>query len=279
MYRFGLIGYPIAHSLSPWIHKEFMKRTHIDGDYEIYEINPEGAFSEKINAFRQKELHGFNITVPYKQKIIPFLDEVDYTAKAIGAVNTVRNKDGKWIGYNTDGIGYVRSLKSKYPRLFSKADRRALILGAGGAARGIYAALQDAGFTTIDIANRTKEKALDIIRLYQVQSQVMPLESVEKQIDQYDVVIQTTSVGMKPYADKSIIEIKNTKPNDTIVSDIIYQPIETNLLTQAKCYGFSLHFGHTMLLYQAQYAYEIWTGIKPPMERMDQELQLILEGR
>ncbi|GAA0432113.1 MAG: shikimate dehydrogenase [Bacillota bacterium] len=279
MYRFGLIGYPIAHSLSPWIHKEFMKRTHIDGEYEIYEINPEGSFSEKINAFRQKELHGFNITVPYKQKIIPFLDEVDHTAKAIGAVNTVRNKNGKWIGYNTDGIGYVRSLKSKYPRLFSKADRRALILGAGGAARGIYAALQDAGFTTIDIANRTKEKALDIIRLYQVQSQVMPLESVEKQIDQYDVVIQTTSVGMKPYADKSIIEIKNTKPNDTIVSDIIYQPIETNLLTQAKCYGFSLHFGHTMLLYQAQYAYEIWTGIKPPMERMDQELQLILEGR
>ncbi|WBX79078.1 shikimate dehydrogenase [Virgibacillus salarius] len=279
MYRFGLIGYPIAHSLSPWIHKEFMKRTHIDGEYEIYEINPEGSFSEKINAFRKKELHGFNITVPYKQKIIPFLDEVDHTAKAIGAVNTVRNKNGKWIGYNTDGIGYVRSLKSKYPRLFSKADRRALILGAGGAARGIYAALQDAGFTTIDIANRTKEKALDIIRLYQVQSQVMPLESVEKQIDQYDVVIQTTSVGMKPYADKSIIEIKNTKPNDTIVSDIIYQPIETNLLTQAKCYGFSLHFGHTMLLYQAQYAYEIWTGIKPPMERMDQELQLILEGR
>nr|WP_246484814.1 shikimate dehydrogenase [Virgibacillus salarius] len=274
-----MIGYPIAHSLSPWIHKEFMKRTHIDGEYEIYEINPEGSFSEKINAFRQKELHGFNITVPYKQKIIPFLDEVDHTAKAIGAVNTVRNKNGKWIGYNTDGIGYVRSLKSKYPRLFSKADRRALILGAGGAARGIYAALQDAGFTTIDIANRTKEKALDIIRLYQVQSQVMPLESVEKQIDQYDVVIQTTSVGMKPYADKSIIEIKNTKPNDTIVSDIIYQPIETNLLTQAKCYGFSLHFGHTMLLYQAQYAYEIWTGIKPPMERMDQELQLILEGR
>src|SRR5699024_3445380 len=105
----------------------------------------------------KENLYGFNITVPYKETIMNYLDDLDDSAKQIGAVNTVLNNDGQWIGYNTDGIGYVRSLKTKFPQLADAKDKRVLLLGAGGAARGIYYAFMESGFSTIDIANRTVE--------------------------------------------------------------------------------------------------------------------------
>ncbi|MEJ8776401.1 shikimate dehydrogenase [Pseudogracilibacillus sp. ICA-222130] len=275
MYKFGLIGYPIQHSLSPWIHRQFFERTNIEGTYDIYEIDVHAPFDEKIATFKELQLDGFNVTAPYKETIIPYLDELDEQASMIGAVNTVLNKNGKWYGFNTDGAGYVRSLLSKYPVLANEKNKAILLLGAGGACKGIYNALIKEGFTNITIANRTLEKAVSIIG--QRNGKVMTIEEASQCIHTFPLVIQTTSVGMKPYTDRTILEL-NEVHEKAIVSDIVYQPLETAFLQRAKQLGASIHFGHTMLLYQAQYAFEIWTNTTPKMEQLDAQLEKKLEG-
>ncbi|PAV28991.1 shikimate dehydrogenase [Virgibacillus profundi] len=278
--HFALIGYPIKHSLSPWIHEQFLKKTNLEGTYTIHEIPLTDSFEDHVKKLKETRINGFNVTVPYKQEIIPFLDEIDGMASKMGAVNTVANKDGKWIGYNTDGIGYLRSLESKFPALFLNMQKRVLVIGAGGAARGIFCALDSAGFKYIDITNRTARSAQEIaeLRSSDTNTAILTLKEAEDNIKDYDVIIQTTSVGMKPTVDASIINLDHVR-QDSIVSDIIYQPIKTKLLQQAETSGASVHFGHTMLIYQAQYAFEIWTNKKSPIDDMDLKLQLILEGR
>lgn len=280
MYQLGLIGYPIKHSLSPWIHEHFLKKTNLSGSYDIIEISLEENFSERIQQLRDQQIDGFNITVPYKQTIIPYLDELDANAKRIGAVNTVVLKDGKWIGYNTDGIGYVRSLEEAYPELFTNKSSRVLLLGAGGAARGIYDALTTSGFTYVDLANRTLSSAEEIaeLKLPHTETKTFTLQEAEARLAEYDVIIQTTSVGMKPHIDKMVISLDHLKP-ETIVSDIVYQPLETTFLKTAQAKGAKIHYGHTMLLYQAQYAFEIWTNQQVEVGDMDEQLKSILEGR
>lgn len=280
MYQLGLIGYPIKHSLSPWIHEHFLKKTNLSGSYDIIEISLEENFSERIQQLRDQQIDGFNITVPYKQTIIPYLDELDANAKRIGAVNTVVLKDGKWIGYNTDGIGYVRSLEEAYPELFTNKSSRVLLLGAGGAARGIYDALTTSGFTYVDLANRTLSSAEEIaeLKLPHTKTKTFTLQEAEARLAEYDVIIQTTSVGMKPHIDKMVISLNHLKP-ETIVSDIVYQPLETTFLKTAQAKGAKIHYGHTMLLYQAQYAFEIWTNQQVEVGDMDEQLKSILEGR
>ncbi|NLI68887.1 MAG: shikimate dehydrogenase [Bacilli bacterium] len=274
-FQLGLIGYPIKHSLSPWIHETFLEKTNLKGTYSIIEIE-ERSFAEEIEKLKKRDIDGFNVTVPYKEKIIPFLDEIDPQASAIGAVNTVQNKDGKWIGYNTDGIGYMRSLISKYPELKKDKNIAILLLGAGGAAKGILHALVENGYTNITIANRSLDRASELAKA-NGQIEILPLNDAEANLAAYSLIIQTTSVGMKPNADRSIISLTNVRKG-AIVSDIVYQPLVTNFLKEASFHGARIHFGHTMLLYQAQYAFEIWTGIKPEIGTMDDELKTILEG-
>ncbi|MFD1850211.1 shikimate dehydrogenase [Oceanobacillus bengalensis] len=276
---FKVIGYPVKHSLSPWIHEQFLRKANLEGTYTINEIEP-ASFEEEIYQMKENPIDGFNVTVPYKQKIIPFLDGIDAYAEKIGAVNTVVNKAGKWIGYNTDGIGYLRSLEAKYPSVLENRSGRILIIGAGGAARGIYYALDEAGFRAIDLTNRTAAKANELIRFKnkETKSTIILLKDVKKYLEEYDLVIQTTSVGMKPNINDMIVSIPSLKPQ-MILSDIVYQPIRTSFLRQGEAKGANIHFGHTMLLYQAQLAFEIWTGVKVPIGNMDQDLQQILEGR
>ncbi|AXI09523.1 shikimate dehydrogenase [Oceanobacillus zhaokaii] len=279
-FQFELIGFPIKHSISPWIHEQFFKRSKLQGTYIKNEIDLEADFAERIMNMKAKEIDGFNITVPYKQKIIPFLDELDVIAQKMGAVNTVVNRNGIWKGYNTDGRGYLRSLESKFSNFGHDKSIRILILGAGGAARGIFCAFTEERFMHIDIANRTMASAEDIAMLAtdDTTTKILSLEEAEQSINQYDLIIQTTSVGMKPRTDQSIISLEGlNKP--VIVSDIVYQPLKTNFLMQAEAACAQIHFGHTMLLYQAQLAFEIWTGQRVSTENMDEELQLILEGR
>lgn len=273
--QLGLIGYPIKHSLSPWIHETFLEKTNLKGTYSIIEIE-ERSFAEEIEKLKKRDIDGFNVTVPYKEKIIPFLDEIDPQASAIGAVNTVQNKDGKWIGYNTDGIGYMRSLITKYPELNKDKNIAILLLGAGGAAKGILHALVENGYTNITIANRSLDRASELAKA-NGQIEVLPLNDAEANLAAYSLIIQTTSVGMKPNVDRSIISLANVRKG-AIVSDIVYQPLVTKFLKEASFHGARIHFGHTMLLYQAQYAFEIWTGIKPEIGTMDDELKTILEG-
>lgn len=280
MYHFGLIGHPIKHSLSPWIHEHFLKLANETGSYSLIDINPDKPFEMEIKKLKKLNLDGFNVTVPYKQKIIPFLDELDLEAEKIGAVNTVVHSDGRWIGYNTDGKGYVRSLESAFPNLFTDKNKRCLVVGAGGAARGIYYALSSRGFKQLDIANRTQKSGNEIAALgaSSTKTIVMSIEEAQNNLRNYDIIIQTTSVGMRHEINQSILSLNSIKKS-SIVSDIIYQPIETNFLKQAKSLGASVHFGHTMLLYQAQYAFEIWTDKLIPIKSLENDLLQILKGR
>lgn len=275
-YEFALIGYPIKHSLSPWIHEKFLEQTKLRGAYSIIEINPDDYFQEKMNELKESSLNGFNVTVPYKEKIVPFLDEIDEQAKRIGAVNTVLNQDGKWIGYNTDGIGYMRALLHKYPELANNKEVEILLLGAGGAAKGILHALLHHGYTNITIANRSLERA-EALALADEAIDVLSLGEAENNIRQFGLIIQTTSVGMKPNELATIISLQSVN-EAAIVSDIVYQPLQTALLKEASERGARIHYGHSMLLYQAQYAFEIWTKEKPAIEALDEQLKQVLEG-
>lgn len=278
MYRLGLIGYPIKHSLSPWIHHTFLEQENKKGTYELFEVSPQESVEKMLQALKDKGVQGCNVTVPYKEEVISLLDEVDESAVGIGAVNTIVFKNGMTFGYNTDGKGYVRSLETSFPDIF-KTPQSILLIGAGGAARGIYSALLDKGCKEVSIANRTQSSAESIrkINKTRTRSKVMSLEEAENHLDAYDVVIQTTSVGMKPREEQTVLSLSTIQPG-TIVSDIVYQPIETSFLKEAAKHQCHVHYGHTMLLYQAQYAFELWTGTKPEIGTMDEQLQHILEG-
>lgn len=277
--KLGLIGNPIKHSLSPWIHQQFFKQIDdVDGTYLLFETKKE-QLSETLEKLKRNKIDGFNITVPYKQSIIRYLDELDTYAAKIGAVNTVVSKNGKWIGYNTDGIGYVTALRSQFPALFT-GDKRVLILGAGGAARGIFYALCKSSFDTVDIANRTVVKATDLLSLNitdTVESHALTFQEAENHIQHYDCIIQTTSVGMKPEVEEQIISLVNLQ-KDTVVSDIVYQPLMTRFLLEAKEKGASVHQGHTMLLNQAKLAFELWSGCKVTVDPLLSGLEDILKG-
>lgn len=267
MMQLGLIGYPIQHSRSPWIHQAFMKQIKLDGKYQLFQIEPD-QFDQGIRQLQTLDLDGFNVTIPFKQRIIDYLDQIDHFAEAIGAVNTVVCEKGKWIGYNTDGLGYVLGIRSSYPDLFA-GNKQVLLLGAGGASRGIYYALLQENFDRIDIANRTTARAQELLSINtsNLSSDVMTYQEAAQQLNQYDLIINTTSVGMQPNLDKQVIALDGIKQN-TVVSDIVYQPFWTALLKDAKQKGARVHHGHEMLLYQGKIAFEKWTGHRIDAEKI-----------
>ncbi|WP_284140466.1 MULTISPECIES: shikimate dehydrogenase [unclassified Virgibacillus] len=280
-FQLGLIGFPIQHSMSPWIHQQFLQQAGLEGSYKRIEIHPHTDFGVEISRLKeQKLLHGFNVTVPYKQSIIPYLDDIDQDAQEIGAVNTVVLRNGQWIGYNTDGKGYVSALIANYPELAQNKQKRILVVGAGGAARGIYYALLSEGFSQVDIANRTIKRANEIAKLNKgkTSTSVLTIKEAEDRLADYDIIIQTTSVGMKPNEQASPIQLNHLK-STAIVSDIVYQPLLTNFLQQAIDKGAHIHLGHMMLLTQAQLAFQIWTRKSVALDNMSKQLKLKLEGR
>ncbi|UOQ86086.1 shikimate dehydrogenase [Gracilibacillus salinarum] len=277
-YKLGLIGHPIGHSLSPWIHKHFLDLAGLDGEYKLYEGDHQ-QLPNVLKYLKQEGIDGFNVTVPYKQMIVDFLDEIDEDARILGAVNTVVLQNGKWKGYSTDGAGYIRSLTDPFPNLLNK-NTSVLLLGAGGAARGIYRALIQEEIGRVDIANRSVVKAEQLIasmRFPGVDTQVLTFQEAEEYLGHYDLIIQTTSVGMKPHVDQQVLSLENLSA-DTVVSDIVYQPIMTQLLQDASDRGASIHHGHAMLLYQGQLAFEKWTGQSLEIHHLVDELEKKLRG-
>ncbi|MBB6454348.1 shikimate dehydrogenase [Salirhabdus euzebyi] len=257
----GVIGNPIKHSLSPWIHEQFFELTETKGVYRPFEIKEE-KLEHSLEVFKMMGVDGFNVTIPYKEKVMEYLDQIDEEAQKIGAVNTVVNNEGKWLGYNTDGKGYWRSLQSAYPHLLQDIkSKKVLIIGAGGAARGVYRSINNAGFLHVDICNRTVERAhiLKMIKNHNVKTDILSLKEAEANIHVYDLIIQTTNIGMVPHISMEPLKLQKLKSN-TIVSDIIYNPLETQFLSNAKRLGAHVHFGHGMLLYQAALSFELWSG-------------------
>lgn len=275
-YFFGLIGYPASHSRSPWIHNQFLKQQSKQGIYRVFETSPD-QLDSTLHSMKKLEVDGFNVTVPYKEEIVSFLDEIDPYAKIIGAVNTVNLENGKWVGYNTDGKGFIRSFKESYPR-HDLSKMKVLCIGAGGAAKGIYRALIEEGTKHIDIANRSKQRAEGMLYLgnKETETSVHSLEEAEEQLQEYDLIVQTTSVGMTPNEEECILSLHHLR-SDTIVSDIVYRPMETAFLRKAQKHGAPILHGHGMLLYQAALSYEIWTStvLKADvlLEKFEQQLK------
>ncbi|MEB2629741.1 MULTISPECIES: shikimate dehydrogenase [Peribacillus] len=263
---YGVMGDPIAHSMSPDIHNDAFEKEKIEAVYHHFHVTKEG-LNDAVKGMKALGIEGFNITIPHKTSIIPFLDEVDELALAIGAVNTVVNKNGRFIGYNTDGKGFFKSLCDEISGDIKA--KKTLVIGAGGAARAIYFTLVKEGVKQVDIANRTKERAAQLVSdcPYDKVSKALSIIEAEESLSQYDLIIQTTSSGMSPELDHSPLKVDQLKTG-AIVSDIIYNPLQTKLLREAGEKGAETQNGLGMFINQAALAFEIWTGIMPDTARM-----------
>ncbi|QYR24221.1 shikimate dehydrogenase [Paenibacillus sp. sptzw28] len=264
---YSVIGDPIRHSKSPVMMNRAFRETGINGVYTAFHIKGD-RLGDFVAGVRAMGIRGVNVTIPHKLDIMPLLDEIDESALAIGAVNTIVNNDGRLVGYNTDGIGYVRSLKEEVePEL---AGKRVLILGAGGATRGILYALAREGVAGITISNRTVERAQELADAFRGQAadiRAINGEQVKEACPEADIIINTTSLGMYPNVDGTPIDANWIKPG-TIASDLIYNPLTTRFLEESKQRGCRIHGGLGMFIYQGAYAFEYWTGQPAPVEAM-----------
>ncbi len=262
---YAVLGDPIAHSMSPAMHNDLFGYYHLEAEYLPFQVHQE-KLGDAVNGLKALGAAGFNVTVPHKSRIMSFLDDVDELALSIGAVNTVVNKSGKLVGYNTDGSGFIKGLEPFLPQLMNK---KVLVIGAGGAARAIYFSLAKLGGFTIDLANRTVQKAEKLIVEcpFSAVSQAISLEEAEEKLTEYDLVIQTTSIGMHPNLSEQPLHLGRLR-EQAIVCDIIYNPLYTQFLQQAKLQGAAVQNGIEMFVYQGALAFEKWTGIVPDIQRM-----------
>lgn len=274
---YGVIGCPIHHSLSPVMHNDAFQTLGIDAHYHAFHVEKE-ALPAAIEGMRALGIAGMNVTIPHKTAVIPLLDEVDEMAKRIGAVNTIVRENERLIGYNTDGPGFVRALIEETNTTIQ--GKRILVIGAGGAARGIYFSLANAGAEQVDICNRTKENAEQLIEEsdLSVSGRAYSLTEAEARLSQYDIIINTTSVGLSPNVDAMPLSLEHLN-EQTIVSDIIYNPFETKWLKEARKKGAIVQNGVGMFVYQGALAFEKWTGVFPDVERMKQVVIQQLGGK
>ncbi|SHE13844.1 bifunctional 3-dehydroquinate dehydratase/shikimate dehydrogenase protein [Chlamydia abortus] len=263
---FGVFGDPVAHSKSPLMLNRAFEVAGINAAYAAFHIRP-GTLQDAVRGIRALGFRGVNVTIPYKLEVVDYLDEIDEHARAIGAVNTIVNAEGKLKGYNTDGIGYVRSLKEEAG--FDIQGKTVILLGAGGAARGIGYALAKEGASRIIVANRTVSKAEELASYLDgfTRSEGIGLDAVKSRIHEAELLVHTTKVGMHPKVEDIPIEPELIHP-ELLVSDIVYNPLETRLLREAKARGASVHGGLGMFIYQGAYAFEYWTGQPAPVEAM-----------
>jgi shikimate dehydrogenase len=273
---YAVIGDPIGHSMSPVMHNDLFSFYGIEADYLPFQVKSEN-LKDAVNGFRAIGAGGFNVTVPHKSDIIQYLDDVDELAHSIGAVNTVVNEGGRLVGYNTDGPGFLKGLNALYPVINGK---KVLVLGAGGAAKAIYFTLAKEKPAVIDIANRTVERAIKLIGEcpYSIVSTAHSLDEAGKHIDEYDLIVQTTMIGMTPKVEEQPLDLKNINPQ-AMVCDIIYNPLETLLLQNARQKGAKIQNGIDMFVYQGALAFEKWTGIFPDVTRMREIVLQKLGGK
>ncbi|MBT2636464.1 shikimate dehydrogenase [Bacillus sp. ISL-39] len=272
---FGVIGAPIAHSMSPAMHNDLFGLYGIDAVYLPFHVS-KGNLEDAVKGLKALGVSGFNVTIPHKTAIMTHLDKVDPLARAIGAVNTVKNENGFLVGYNTDGPGFVKGLEYMAADLDS---RSALIIGAGGASRAIYFSMAQAGFERIDLYNRTAEKAEELAAScpFKVDTNVLGREEAKKSLADYQLIVQTTSIGMVPDTESLPLSPENITLN-TIVSDIIYNPMQTEFLKEASKRGAEVQNGVGMFVFQGALAFEKWTGIFPDVDRMEMNVLRNLGG-
>jgi len=267
----GLLGNPLEHSFSPAMHNQAYKKNKLNFLYLPLEVNNKNIENVLIG-MKKLNFIGFNITIPHKINIIKYLDEIDSVAEKIGSVNTVKIEKGKLKGYNTDGLGFIRSLKEEKNQEIN--GKKILVLGAGGASRSISIVLAENHAKKIYIANRTIEKAKnlsnDVNKKVKNCSEYLNLNDkniIKDIINDVDIIVNTTSLGMYPKVDESPLH-KDIITPDKLVVDIVYNPFKTKLLKDSEGIGCDILFGLGMLVNQGAEAFEIWTGLQAPVDDM-----------
>ena len=272
-YNLGLIGYPIDASISPKIHKIALKEIGLKGEYKLYPIPPDDldALGKILNHVRDGKIDGLNITIPHKQNVIPLVDKLSDSAKIIGAVNTILLKDGHLIGENTDAPGFWDDLQNLI-KFSTNSSSKALVLGAGGAARAISYALLNAGWDII-IATRQAdiEQAQtlknDFLPYFQNISTCLLEKSALSPLSPA-LIVNTTPVGMKSHHTGSPWIENLPFPKNAMLYDVIYNPSQTQLMQDASKAGLPTRGGIGMLVGQALLSFEIWTGRKVSSEKI-----------
>jgi len=264
---FAVIGDPIVHSKSPEMHNSWFQELNIDAAYLPLHVIPE-QLEQAVKSLKLLGASGWNVTIPHKETIIPFLDELDETAKKMGAVNTVvRQSDGKLKGYNTDGSGFVHSLEEQVGTEHRK--KKVLLIGAGGASRGIAFALKQFGYQDITITNRTVAKAQTIIDELG-DGRAISLGEATESLKDFGIIIQATSAGLK--SDFSLpISLDKLIPG-AIVADIVYNPLMTPFLEDAKKNGAVIVNGLGMFVHQGAIAFKYWLDEYPNTSSMIKKL-------
>lgn len=261
----GVIGFPIAHSLSPKLHNYWLKKYGINGEYKAYDVSP-AMLGNFVRTMAEKGFSGCNVTIPHKQAVMGFLDQVNDLARAIGAVNTVVARDGKLIGKNTDAYGFMENIRPMLP-----GKNKAVVLGGGGAAKAVWNTLIGEGFREIIVTNRTAEKITVAPGGYY---RAAAWEDRAKILEGVDLLVNATSLGM---TGKDALGIDLTLlPRHALVNDIVYTPLVTPLLAAAKERGNPVVDGLGMLLHQAAPAFKEWFGLNYMPEVTNELRQFIL---
>ncbi|PCI55417.1 MAG: shikimate dehydrogenase [Alphaproteobacteria bacterium] len=266
----AVIGHPISHSKSPLIHRYWLEKHGLSGSYNAIDV-PVDNLKQGVADIIKDGFSGFNVTIPHKISIMDICDEIDDLATAIGAVNTVTIKNGKLYGTNTDGFGFVENIKRSAAD-FDFKEGKAVVLGAGGAANAVIYALLQEGVPEIFIANRTKEKAQKLTAFNPEKIKAIDWALRNDVLEHANLIINTTSLGMAghPPLDISL----RAAPAHVLVTDIIYAPLITDLLKQAKISKLRTVTGIGMLLHQARPGFKLWNGVLPEVTEELEQLVL-----
>lgn len=266
----GIFGDPISHSLSPQMHNAAFKELGLDYAYLPFHVK-DNQLKNAVESIRALNLRGVNVTVPHKEEVMQYLDELDEQAEHIGSVNTIVNNDGVLTGYNTDGRGYIQSLEEETG--INLKDMDIMIIGAGGSARSIISALITKEPKEITIVNRTVERAEKLAEEFSKHTTKTKLKALPTsdglfghEIEEARLFINATTMGMLD-VELPPIPLEHLQPS-AIISDIVYSPMNTPMIKEAEAMGFKVHRGLGMLIYQGAIGFELWTGEKPPIDIM-----------
>lgn len=274
----GLIGNPLGHSLSPIMHNLTLNEMNLNGVYLPIEVKPQN-LREAVMGLRALNFTGVNVTIPYKQAVIPFLDELSPEASACQAVNLIKNVDGRLVGYNTDGMGFMASLREEGVANLSRVS----VIGAGGAAQSVTYELVMAGAKQLDIFDINEGRAMNLagfvngLGLGRAGAYVMTEGGFERFGAEANLIINCSPVGMYPYTDQTPLQsFQNIKP-DTVVYDLIYNPPKTKFLTLAEESNLKTINGAAMLVHQGALTLKILSGFEPPLCYMKEVIKNSLQ--
>lgn len=269
----GIIGYPVEHSLSPVMQNAALQDLGLDYNYIAMSVEPE-KLEQAIAGIKALGFCGINVTIPHKVNVIQYLDQVDQSARMVGAVNTIVVSEDKLIGYNTDAGGYIKSLQNEGVEL---QGREVVLYGAGGAARAVIWGLLEHKVKSITIGARNVVKAKDLAEIFKEYGDVKALDwdsiPFKKALRQCHLVINSTPLGMHKMIDKEPPLDWSLLQDNIVISDLIYTPAKTKFLQSAEKHGHKIINGAGMLVEQGALAFELWIGAKPSTKLMLQELE------